>query len=148
MSLNKFPIPTIDRPFGIELWPIFAKVYSAVMGYSPTDFRYVPGVTPLSTFKETATTLVAYYVIVLGGRELMRNRKPFILNGPFMVHNFYLTAVSAILLSLFVEQLIPTIFHNGIFFAICDHNGGWTKELVALYYVWAANVPFGDWGLT
>lgn len=136
MSLDRLPVPTLDRPFGIELWPIFVKAYSTVMGYSPTDFKFVPGVTPMSTLKETAFTLVAYYVLVLGGRELMRDRKPFLINGPFMVHNFYLTAISAILLALFIEQLVPTVFRNGIFFAICDHKGGWTKELVTLYYVW------------
>lgn len=135
MSLSKFPLPTLDQPFGVELWPLFVKVYTAIMGYSPTDFKFVPGVTPMSTFPETAFTLVAYYVIVLGGRELMRNRQPFVVNGPFMLHNFCLTAISAVLLALFIEQLLPTVFRNGIFFAICDHKGGWTKELVTLYYV-------------
>ncbi len=92
----------------------------------------------MSTLKEAAITLGAYYVIVLGGREVMRNRKPIGINGPFMVHNFYLTAISATLLALFIEQLVPTIFRKGIFFAICDHKGGWTKELVTLYYVWTS----------
>jgi GNS1/SUR4 family len=141
MSLEKFPVPTLDRPFGVELWPIFVKAYSAVMGYSPTDFKFVPSVTPMSTLKETVITLGAYYAIVLGGRELMRNRKPFVINGLFMLHNFYLTVISAILLALFIEQLLPTIFRNGIFFAVCDHKGGWTKELVILYYVWRLKVP-------
>ena len=105
------------------------------MGYSPTDFSFVSGVTPMSTLKETSITLVAYYVVILGGRELMRNRKPFVINGLFMAHNFCLTAISAILLALFIEQLLPTIVRNGVFFAICDHKGGWTKKLVTLYYV-------------
>jgi hypothetical protein len=142
MSLDKFPIPTLDRPFGIELWPIFVRAYTAVMSYSPTDFKFVPGVTPMSTLKETIITLGAYYVIVLGGREVMRSRKPFVLNGPFMVHNFYLTAISAILLALFIEQLLPTVVRNGVFFAICDHKGGWTKELVTLYYVGMSLLSF------
>ena len=141
MSLGKFPMPTLDRPFGIELWPVFAKVYSAVMGYSPTDFEFVPGATPMSTLKETAVTLGVYYVVVLGGRELMRNRKPFVINGAFMLHNLYLTAISATLLALFIEQLLPTIVRNGLFFAICNEKGGWTKELVTLYYVWASGLP-------
>lgn len=148
MSLNKFPIPSLDRPFGIELWPMFDKAYTAVMGYPPTDFKFVPGVSPMSTMKETLISLGAYYVVVLGGREVMRNRKPFILNGPFMVHNFYLTAISAILLALFIEQLLPTLVRNGVFFTICDHNGGWTKELVILYYVWTSITLHREWELT
>ena len=134
-SLKQLPIPTLERPFGIELWPIFVKAFSAVKGYSPTDFKFVSGVTPMSTLKETALALIAYSVIVFRGRELMKGRKAFNLNWLFLVHNFYLTAISGILLVLFIEQLLGTVVKNGIFFAVCDHKGGWTKELVVLYYV-------------
>lgn len=89
----------------------------------------------MSTLKETATILIAYYVIIFGGRELMRRRPAFTLNVPFMIHNFYLTAISAVLLVLFIEQLLPTVVKNGVFLAICKHQCGWTKELVMLYYV-------------
>lgn len=130
-----FPVPSIDRPFGVELWPIFDQLFSSVQGYAPQDFRFVGGETPLSTFKATATTLITYYIIVLGGRELMRMRPAFKLNGLFMIHNFYLTVISGSLLALFIEQLVPTLWRNGVFFAICNHKGGWTNELVILYYV-------------
>lgn len=85
--------------------------------------------------KQSGLTIVAYYVVILGGRELMRKRPAFKLNTLFMIHNFYLTAISAILLALFVEQLVPTIYKNGLFFAICERDGGWTPSLVTLYYV-------------
>jgi fatty acid elongase 3 len=134
-ALNRIPIPTLDRPFGIHLWPYFDKVYTKVTGYSATDFKFKPGITPLSTVKETVLYIGLYYVIILGGREFMRNRKPMQLKGLFLVHNLYLTAISAILLALFLEQLIPTVARNGIFFAICNKDGGWTKPLVTLYYV-------------
>ena len=93
----------------------------------------------MSTLKETVLTLTAYYVIILGGREVMRNRKPFAVRAAFILHNFYLTVISAVLLALFVEQLLPTVARKGVFFAICNHQGGWTKELVALYYVCRSN---------
>ena len=128
-------VPTIDRPFGIALWPIFEKVFEAAKGYKPQDFRFVPGETPISTLKACATMLVSYYIIVFGGREIMKNRQPLQLNGLFKIHNFYLTAISGILLALFAEQLIPTLWRHGTLFAICDHSGGWTNELVILYYV-------------
>lgn len=134
-SLKSLPLPTLDRPFGIELWPIFDKAYSAVMGYAPTDFKFVGGKTPISTFKETAAILVSYYIIVFGGREIMKNRPAYKLNALFMIHNFYLTAISGILLALFIEQLVPEVVRNGLFHAICDRDGGWTKPLVTLYYV-------------
>ena len=130
-----FPLPTLDRPFAVELWPIFDKVYSSVMGYSPQDFQFKAGSTPMSTLRETAIMLTTYYVVVLGGRELMRNRPALRLNALFMIHNFYLTVISGVLLSLFIEQLLPTVWRHGIFFAICNHKGGWTRPLVTLYYV-------------
>ncbi|KAF2626647.1 elongation of fatty acids protein-like protein [Macroventuria anomochaeta] len=128
-------VPTLDRPFGVALWPIFEKAFEPIAGYKPQDFRFVQGETPLSTFKSCATFLVTYYIVIFGGRELMRGREPFKLNFLFKVHNFYLTAISGILLALFAEQLIPTVARHGLFYAICDHNGGWTDKLVILYYL-------------
>jgi GNS1/SUR4 family len=133
--LKALPLPTIDRPFGVELWPYFDKAFKAIKGYHPQDFDFQPHVTPMSTMKETAYMILAYYVIIFGGRELMRNRPAFKLNGPFMIHNFYLTVISGILLALFIEQLVPTLYNHGLFYAICHRNGGWTNNLVILYYV-------------
>ncbi|GIJ85275.1 hypothetical protein Asppvi_004131 [Aspergillus pseudoviridinutans] len=133
--LQNLPRPTIDRPFGIHLWPIFDKAFEAVVGYPASEFKFVEGVTPMSTFKETAIALVAYYIIIFGGREVMKNRPAFKLNALFMIHNFYLTAISATLLALFIEQLVPTLYRHGLFFTICDHEGGWTQPLIVLYYL-------------
>jgi fatty acid elongase 3 len=89
----------------------------------------------MSTFKETGIFIVLYYAIIFAGRELMRNREPLKLKTLFLIHNLYLTVISAILLVLFIEQLLPTVVRRGIFHAICDADGGWTQPLVVLYYV-------------
>ena len=133
--IKDIQVPSIDRPFGIELWPIFDKAFTAIKGYHPQDFEFQPGKTPMSTMKESAAMIITYYVVILGGRELMRNRPAFKLNGLFMIHNFYLTAISGALLLLFAEQLIPEVYHNGVFHAICHADGGWTPKLVILYYL-------------
>ncbi|KAI0124146.1 GNS1/SUR4 family-domain-containing protein [Xylariales sp. AK1849] len=132
---ESLPLPTLDRPFGVHLWPIFSKGFEYVAGYPADDFKFNPGKTPMSTIKETSIFVLVYYTIIFGGREFMRNREPFKLKGLFLVHNFYLTAISGILLALFIEQLLPTVVRKGIFFAICDHDGGWTQPLVVLYYL-------------
>lgn len=132
---ERLPLPTIDRPFGIQLWPIFDKAWTLVTGYPTSEFRFVAGETPMSTLKETGIFVILYYIVIFGGRELMRHREPFKLKAFFLVHNFYLTAISGILLALFIEQLLPTVVRKGIFYAICDHDGGWTQPLVVLYYV-------------
>ncbi|KMU73183.1 elongation of fatty acids protein 3 [Coccidioides immitis RMSCC 3703] len=133
--LQQFPRPTLDRPFGVELWPIFDKAFSAVAGYSATDFKFVQGETPMSTLKMTATALISYYVIIFGGRELMRNRPAMKLNGLFMIHNLYLTLASGILLALFIEQLLST--HSGdmgsfMRFAITREADGRQKKKFSL----------------
>jgi len=128
-------VPTLDHPFGLHLWPIFEKAFVSIKGYRPQDFEFVPGETPMATRFETGAVLIAYYVIIFGGREVMRRREPLQLNGIFKIHNFYLTAISGILLALFVEQLLPTLVRGGVFHAICEYDGGWTDKLVILYYV-------------
>ena len=127
--------PRLDRPFGICLWDVFSKFWTPIFGYVPENFRFKSGITTMSTLQETLVALVAYYIIIFGGREIMRNRKPFVLNGPFMVHNLYLTIISGGLLALFIEQLLPTLVRGGIYHGICSHEGGWTDKLVTLYYV-------------
>lgn len=89
----------------------------------------------MSTLRDTSIFVAIYYLIIFGGRELMRTREPFKLKTLFLIHNFVLTAVSAVLLALFVEQLLPTIVRRGTLFAVCDADGGWTQPLVVLYYV-------------
>ncbi|KAF2153562.1 GNS1/SUR4 membrane protein [Myriangium duriaei CBS 260.36] len=135
MSFIKIGVPTLDHPFGIQLWPIFEAGFEAIKGYKPQDFRFVPGRTPMSTHTVTAISLISYYIIIFGGREIMRDRAPLQLNGLFKIHNLYLTLISGALLLLFLEQLIPTIVRGGVFHAICDYRGGWTNELVILYYL-------------
>ncbi|KAL4929736.1 elongation of very long chain fatty acids protein [Aspergillus undulatus] len=133
--LQNIEKPSIDRPFGIELWPIFDKAFEAVMGYPASEFEFVEGKTPMSTLPETAVMLIVYYVTIFGGREIMKNRPAFKLSFLFKVHNLILTVVSAILLALFVEQLLPTLWNHGVFYTICDHRGGWTQPLIVLYYL-------------
>ena len=135
-AFKSIPLPTLERPFGIELWPIFEKVWLQFRNFPPQNFRFVPGVTPMSTMQQSIIALVSYYVIVFGGREFMKKReKGFVLNGLFMAHNLFLTLLSASLLALFAEQLLATVVRKGIFYAICDTDGGWTNRLVTLYYV-------------
>ena len=140
-SWIEYGAPTIDRPFGLALWPIFEKAFVTIKGYKPQEFRYEIGVTPMSTFSATATMLLSYYVVIFGGREIMRNFAPLKLNELFKIHNLYLTAISFVLLVLFAEQLIPTLWRDGIFHAICAAEGGWTDKLVILYYVRSRQLP-------
>ena len=132
---ESIPIPSLDRPFGVHLWPLFSKAFELVAGYPADEFKFVVGKTPMSTLRDTSIFVAVYYTIIFGGRRLMRDRDPLKLKSLFLIHNFYLTAVSAILLALYIEELVPTVVRKGVFYAICNHDGGWTQHLVVLYYV-------------
>lgn len=119
-----------ERP----LWSAFDAFYAKVTGYHAVDFQFMPGKTPMATGWETASVLCSYYFIIFVGREMMRGRPAFSLNGLFKIHNLLLTVASGGMLALFAEQLIPSVANDGLFRGICGNNG-WTKPLVTLYYV-------------
>ena len=115
-------------------WKVIDRIWTATSGSSLDSMNIVPGQTPLLTLKSTMSLLVTYYIVIFTGREFMRNRAPFKLNDLFLIHNLYLTCISGALLVLFLEQLIPTLWKQGMFYSICaDEN--WTQPLEALYYV-------------
>jgi hypothetical protein len=138
--MDKLPFPTVDRPFGIELWPIFDKVYELIVGTPAHDFHFHPGYTPLSTIPAVAGAIVAYYFIIWAGYKIMKTRQPMKLNALFMAHNLFLTLLSGALLVLFIEQLFPILWRNGVFYSICSPNC-WTQKIVTLYYVLLASPP-------
>ncbi|KAI5452552.1 Fatty acyl-CoA elongase/Polyunsaturated fatty acid specific elongation enzyme [Naganishia albida] len=96
--------------------------------------HWVPGSTPLSTNTEVVTAIATYLVIIFGGRELMRNRAPFKLQFLFRVHNFLLSAGSAILLALMLEEIVPIFAKNGPFYSICNTRA-FTPRLVSYYII-------------
>ena len=127
--------PTLDRPFGIHLWPIFDEAWHALTGNWASDFKFVPGKTPMSTWQEVLGAIVAYYVVIFSGREFMRSRPALKLNFWFQLHNLGLTFLSGLLLVLLFEQIFPIIVRRGVFYSICD-AGAWTQPLVFIYYVY------------
>ncbi|KDN65903.1 putative GNS1/SUR4 family protein [Colletotrichum sublineola] len=133
---NTFPL-TMGRqvaasPF--SPWKTFNKAFTSVMGYPAEDFEFVPGRTPFSTTGEAVGMAVLYLVVIFGGREVMRNRKPVELNTLFKAHNLFLSLLSGALLVLFVEQLVPSLWRGGLYENICGASG-WTQPLVLLYYI-------------
>ena len=126
--------PVVIGPISLSPWANFNTAWTAILGYPAEEFRFVPGKTPFSTLTETVAMIVAYVVVIFGGREIMRNRQPYKLNGLFMAHNFILTAISGTLLVLFAEQLIPSLWKHGLYDNICGASG-WTQPLLVLYYV-------------
>ena len=86
---------------------------------------YVPGQTPLSTPTAVWGTLAGYLALIFGIQALMTDRQPQKLNTLFQNHNVTLSAGSAVLLVLMLEEIAPIIYRNGFFYAICN-EGSWT----------------------
>ena len=115
-------------------WELFSKIWTAVTGYPPRNFVFIPGSTPMSTAKETTIVISSYYLILLIGRKVMKGRPACELTSQFLMHNLFLSVLSGFLFLLFVEELGPGLWKRGIYHCICG-AGGWTKRLVTLYYV-------------
>ncbi|KAF3920081.1 hypothetical protein AA313_de0200779 [Arthrobotrys entomopaga] len=131
--MDSLPIPTLDRPFGIHLWPIFSKVFETVVGYPAEEFEFVHGKTPVSTLPTALAIITVYYVVIFGGKTFMADKKPLRLNALFQIHNVFLTVLSGSLLALAAEQLIPILLRNGLFYGICNYRS-YTQKLVVIYY--------------
>lgn len=118
----------------VSPWFVFDKAWQRCTGYRAEDFRFVAGKTTFSTFGAMTSATFLYLLVIFGGRELMRNRKPLHLGLLFKIHNLFLTIMSGLLLVLFAEQIIPTLWRDGFYENICGRDG-WTAPLVVLYYV-------------
>lgn len=77
---------------------------------------------------------VAYFTIIFGGRALMTNYKPLPCKFFFQIHNILLTLVSGALLALLFEQLLPQLYHHGLYWTICSEKA-WTPQLELIYYL-------------
>lgn len=140
--VQKYPVleqfqPTLDRPFfNISLWENFdtAMRYATNGKFIPSEFQFVPGKLPLSELPQVIAAITTYYVVIFGGRFLLQGSQPFQLNALFQLHNLFLTTLSLTLLVLMVEQLVPMIARNGLYYAICN-IGAWTQPMVTLYYM-------------
>lgn len=86
---------------------------------------YIQGQTPLSTWPAVLTALVSYLTIVFGTRWFMKDRPALVLNGPFRVHNIFLSSGSLLLLVLMAEEVFPLIRNDGFFSSICAEKS-WT----------------------
>ncbi|EPX75245.1 GNS1/SUR4 family protein [Schizosaccharomyces octosporus yFS286] len=126
--------PSIDHPFGLDLWYLFEQLSIRTTGWNPSEFEFIPGKTPFSQWSSVIASITLYYVIILGGQAFMKNQKPVKQRRLFQLHNFLLTVVSGGLLALMFEQVFPMYVRHGLYFCVCDSRH-FTQKLITLYYL-------------
>ncbi|KIJ05831.1 hypothetical protein PAXINDRAFT_92899, partial [Paxillus involutus ATCC 200175] len=82
---------------------------------------YIPGESPLSTWPVVVSMTVTYLAIVLGTREIMKDRAPLALKltTPFRAHNLILSAGSLILMALIGEEVFLNWMKIGTYGSLC-----------------------------
>jgi hypothetical protein len=98
-------------------------------------WKFVQGVTPMSTIKEVVIAIVLYLVVIFGLQYIMKNFKPFQLKTIFIIHNLALSAGSLILLLLIIESIGLRIWRNGLFWGVCSEELWDDKRLVLYFYM-------------
>src|ERR1700761_1155019 len=99
-------------------------------------YTFIPNETPLSTTPVVVAALVGYLALIFGIQAAMKNHPPQKLNTLFQAHNVILSAGSFLLLILLLEEIVPIIWRNGIFNAMCADES-WTSVRTP-YLSWPA----------
>jgi len=107
-------------------------------------FEFVKSGIVLSSWQEMTLSLILYFVAVFGLQFLMKSRNAMKFKSFLIVHNLFLSIGSLILLILLLENIIPLVFKNGLYFGICSPDMFKNPHLELLYYF---NYLFKYWEL-
>ncbi|BGP12818.1 hypothetical protein JCM10213_008079 [Rhodosporidiobolus nylandii] len=124
--------------------PVFKLLQSLPLPSLPYNIEHwVPGSSPLSTHTEVFAAISFYLAVIFGGQAWMSGSKPYRFKPLFMLHNFLLSAGSALVLALMLEEIVPIVWKHGLFYAICADEA-WTPRMETYYII---NYFFKYWEL-
>ena len=157
------PSPPVTRPDVLSsLWPVWPDPapdlpqHSHPFGGLPTlshlspssllkflhsdsisDFHFVIGETPLSTWATPLTVIPLYLLAILLTQRLVAWRgKPFSLRLVFFLHNAFLALGSLLLFVPLVYDVASLMYRHGVWEVFCDPQGHyWHGRHYWLYYL-------------
>eukprot|EP00164_Ancoracysta_twista_P001095 GFYU01001431.1.p1 GENE.GFYU01001431.1~~GFYU01001431.1.p1 ORF type:complete len:278 (+),score=102.55 GFYU01001431.1:200-1033(+) len=92
--------------------------------YPVENFKFVAGVTPLSTDTCVYGSIVGYLAFIAFLKWFMKDRKPLKLTVPSVIHNGFLVALSAVMSSGMAMYVYKRSQQNGIMDVICEKEAG------------------------
>lgn len=134
--------------------PAMAPLADFLLAYVPISLphyltSYVEGETPLSTTPAVLATLVSYLAVIFGIQAVMKNQSPHKLTPFFQTHNVILCTGSLVLLVLMLEEILPIMWKNGIFNALCAEEAWTPVRLSALEFPhYLLNTIHREWNST
>jgi fatty acid elongase 3 len=85
----------------------------------PHLVSWIPGRSWLSTDSAVLSAVVSYLAIIYGLWEVMQTQKTYKLTRITQVYNVILSLSNLILLVLLLEEMVPVMQQEGLFFSLC-----------------------------
>jgi len=116
-------------------YEVFSTIWSTLFGYKPTEWGWKEGTTPLSTTPVVLGICIGYLITIFSIQYYMKNRPPFSMKTLVILHNYFLSGLSLVLLILIWETVLPKLFKNGPIYSVCSEEMFSDRKLELLYYL-------------
>ena len=98
-------------------------------------FRFDRQIVPLCRLQDAIAGCISYFLIIYLIKSYMQNRKAFDLRTIVIVHNYFLTIASAVLLGCFIYVLVEKSAEFTPWEMICSSSFHSDGRLHLLYYL-------------
>lgn len=125
-----------------------AKWYGILDQSYVDGFRFTKGVSTFSTVPEVMQVVAAYLLIIYSLKKWIAHRgKPFDLTRFAVAYNFALSAMSAVLFYVLVDEVYRLKMKNGVWDVLCDEhsrNVVGAKNLILTVIYWTKILELTD----
>jgi len=118
------------------LYELVSPLLTSFLGYPADQYVFQVDKTPLSNAYIVVLSIAVYLTTIFGLKRWMQQKgTKFDLKSVMIAHNVFLSAASALLLVLILENILPKLWSNGIIYSVCDKKMLVDGRLELLYYM-------------